>query len=518
MAEALEVSTDAVLERQLVTFHLGHEEFGTDIMHVREIIRFTEGTKVPQAPDYVEGVCNLRGSILPIIDGRARFGMERQQRDENTRVLVVDINGRLTGIVVDRVSEVMRVAVSEVEPAPSIIKNINQDYLDGVVKLNNGQRLIMALNLSRVLEGEEMKNVIEQSITHAGNHDQSTKDIDLDEDQLVTFLLGNEEYAFDIMHVKEIIRVPEITAVPSATQYIEGVVSIRNQLLPIVNMRVFFNMPDAEITDQARVIIVDLGKVTAGFRVDRVQEVIRVSRSVIDPPPLIYSSGEAEQIRGVAKLNEGKRLFMCLNARNLLPIEVMSELAGSDSSSENSDVQTKNIIEEEQLVAFRLGNEEYAIKITDVQEINRMPEVTKMPGTPTYIDGLVNLRGNIIPALNLRHRFGLDKRERDDATRIVIVDVGSSKTGIVVDSVSEVLRFESSLVEETPRIISGNVDAKYISGVGKLNQGKRMVMILDMTKVLQADQGYGEIEQTFEAAGSPPKKTVSKKKTAAKKG
>ncbi len=516
MAEALEVTTDAMSERQLVTFHLGHEEFGTDIMHVREIIRFTEVTKVPQAPNYVEGVCNLRGSILPIIDGRTCFGMERQQRDENTRVVVVDINGRLTGIVVDRVSEVMRVAESDVEPAPSIIRNIDQDYLDGVVKLDNGRRLIMALNLGRVLTAEETEDIISQTVASTGNAAKSEKEIDLDEEQLVTFLLGDEEYAFDIMHVKEIIRVPEITAVPNTTHYIEGVVSIRNQLLPIVNMRVFFNMPDAEITDQTRVIIVDLGKVTAGFRVDRVQEVIRVPKGIIDPPPLIYSSGEAEQIRGVAKMDEGKRLFMCLNALNLLPIEIVSELAGNESHSENDEGQTRNVIEEEQLVAFRLGNEEYAIKITDVQEINRMPEVTKMPGTPSYIEGLVNLRGNIIPALNLRHRFSLERRERDDATRIIIVDVGNRKTGIVVDSVSEVLRFERSLVEETPRIISGGVDAKYISGVGKLNQGKRMVMILDMAKVLQIDQGHGERDQVVKSTGSFQKKPGAKKPAAKK--
>lgn len=518
MAEALEVSTDTNLERQLVTFHLGQEEFGTDIMHVREIIRFTEVTKVPQAPGYVEGVCNLRGSILPIIDGRTRFGMERQKRDENTRVLVVDINGRQMGIVVDRVSEVMRVAESDVEPTPPIIRNIDHDYLDGVVKLDNGQRLIMALNLARVFAGEEMEDVVGQSVTYAGNNKQSEKDIDLDEEQLVTFLLGSEEYTFDIMHVKEIIRVPEITAVPNTNHYIEGVVSIRNQLLPIINLRLFFNMPDTEITDHTRVIIVDLGKITAGFRVDRVQEVIRVPKGIIDPPPLINSSGEAEQIRGVAKLNDGKRLFMCLNARNLLPFDVVSELAGSDSSSESSEAQTKNVIEEEQLVAFRLGNEEYAIKITDVQEINRMPEVTKMPGAPPYIEGLVNLRGNIIPALNLRHRFGLDRRERDDATRIIIVDVGNRKTGIVVDSVSEVLRFEKSLVEETPQIISGNIDAKYISGVGKLNEGKRMVMILDMAKVFQYDGGYDDIVQAPKTSGNQRRKTLSKKKTAEKKG
>ncbi|MZP30293.1 chemotaxis protein [Heliobacterium undosum] len=476
-------------ERQLVTFHLGNEEFGADIMNVREIIRFAEVTKIPQAPDYVEGVCNLRGSILPIIDGRTRFGMDRGQRDENTRVLVVDVSGQVTGIVVDRVSEVLRVAGADIDPPPAVIRNEAVRYLDGVVKLNGGKRLIMALNLEQALTVEsENRDFDLQTAAAAAVREVAAQRAELEEDQLVTFLLGQEEYAFDIMHVKEIIRVPEITAVPNVLHYLEGVVSIRNQLLPIVNMRLYFNMPNVPVTDQSRIIIVDLGQMTAGFRVDRVLEVIRVPRSVIEPPPPIFINGELEQIRGVAKLNEGKRLFMCLNAANLLDADLVSDLLERGESNVVRENQSSSgAIEEEQLVAFRLGKEEFAIKITDVQEINRMTQVTQMPGAPGYVEGLVNLRGNIIPALNLRRRFGMTERTHDDATRIIIVDVGLRKTGIIVDAVTEVLRFERSLVEETPRLLSETVDREYISGVAKLSGGKRMVMILDSERILKIE-------------------------------
>lgn len=484
MAEALNNITEVLEERQLVTFYLGQEEFGVDIMNVRETIRFTEVTKVPQTPDYVEGICNLRGSILPIIDGRSRFGMERRLRDERTRILVVDVKGRVTGIVVDRVSEVLRVNVKDLEPAPAVIRNVEADYLDGVVKLNGGKRLIMALNLEKILTVDLVDNIQTQTIASSVLEQAKSNEVDLDEDQLVTFLLGDEEYAFDIMHVKEIIRVPEITAVPNTSYYIEGVVSIRNHLLPIVNMRSFFGMEDAVITDQSRVIIIDLGNMSAGFKVDRVMEVIRVSKNVIEPPPVVFSSSESEQIRGVAKLNQGARLLMCLNAQNLLSAAIVKELVGETEEILEEKLD-KQLMEEEQLVAFRLGNEEFAIKITDVQEINRYTEVVRMPGTPAYFDGLVNLRGNIIPVLNLRRRFNLEERANDDSTRIIIVDVGNQKNGVVVDSVSEVLRFDRSLVEETPKILSNDVDAKYINGVCKLNNGKRMVLILDLQHALK---------------------------------
>lgn len=485
MSEAVEQKQDSLSERQLVTFHLGNDEFGADIMHVREIVRLTEVTKVPQAPAYVEGVCNLRGHILPIIDGRTRLGLERGQRDESTRVLVVDVRGRATGIIVDRVSEVLRVSTADIEPAPSVVRAIDGDYLEGMVKLNDGKRIIMFLNINQIITVEQVEAVkTEGTNILAAERDAKVKE-ELEEDQLVTFLLSNEEYAFNIMHVKEIIRVQQITSVPNVPSYVEGVLSLRDQLLPIINMRVFFNLPDSKATDQSRIIVVDLGKITAGFRVDKVSEVVSVQRRLIEPPPLVFGGDEAGQIRGVAKLNDGKRLIMCLNANNLLPMDVVNEVVGEQTGEDTKRLLEKGTIDEEQLVAFRVDNEEFAIKITDVQEINRMAEVTHMPGAPSYIDGLVNLRGNIIPALNLRRRFGLAERKRDESTRVIIVDTGNRKTGVVVDAVSEVLRFDRSLVEETPDVVAGSVDTRYISGVGKLNGGKRMVMILNLKQLLR---------------------------------
>jgi len=487
MDEDIQTRKEDFEERQLVTFYIGNDEFGSDIMHVREIIRLAEVTKVPQAPGYVEGVCNLRGNILPIIDGRTRLGLERRQKDENTRVLVVDVHGKSTGIVVDRMSEVLRVNQSDIEDAPQIVQGTDSNYIEGMVKLNEGKRIITALNISNIITTEKIEEIKQAGKSTIVKADSKEKTTDIEEEQLVTFLLGDEEYAFSIMDVKEIIRVEQITAIPNVPKYVEGVIAIRNRLLPIINMRSFFELPAVEPTDQARIIIVDLGKITAGFWVDKVAEVISIPKKIIDPPPAVFHTDEIGQIRGVAKLNDGKRLIMCLNATKLLSTEIIEEVIGGRQEGTVSDEESTDkgsVISEEQLVAFRIAGEEYAVKITDVQEINRMSEVTHMPGAPSYIDGLVNLRGNVIPALNLRRRFDLPEHERNDATRIIIVDTGNRKTGIVVDAVSEVLRFDRSLVEDTPEIVSTSVDTRYISGVGKLDNGNRMVMILELSQVL----------------------------------
>ncbi len=139
---------------QLVSFNIGSEEFGVDILKVQEINRMVEITKVPQAPHYVEGVINLRGKVIPIIDLRKRFNLEIKEYDKNTRIVVVDIGGHITGMVVDSVSEVLRLPSNTIEAPPEIVAGVNSEYIRGVAKLED--RLLIFLDLSKVIDVDEM--------------------------------------------------------------------------------------------------------------------------------------------------------------------------------------------------------------------------------------------------------------------------------------------------------------------------------------------------------------------------
>lgn len=477
-------------ERQLVTFLLGEDEFGVDIMDVKEIIRVPEVTRVPNAPSYVEGACNLRGKVLPIIDGRTRFNLERKAKDENSRVLVIDVEGKATGVVVDKVSEVMRVHTADIEEPPQIVKNVDSDYINGIVKLENGNRLIMVLDVVRALNVEstvkEEVNGQEETLYQHSTMANSTSVESIDEEQLVSFLLEKEEYAIGIMKVKEIIRTPQIVKVPNCEAYIEGVVSIRNNLLPIINLRTYFGMEHLDINDHTRILVVDMGNFTAGIMVDKVLEVLRVPRSIIQPPPKFSTQG-GEELQGVAKLNNGKRIILMLEPSKLISAEEISGISSTEGFGEQEaggDNIARQVVDEEQLVTFKIDSVEYGVKIANVQEINRMTEVTKIPRAPYYIEGIVNLRGNIIPALDLRRFFNLPEKQVTDTTRIIIIDLEGKRTGIVVDAVSEVLRFERNLIEAPPESLSSGVDSDFVEGVGKLHDGKRMILILDISKIL----------------------------------
>jgi purine-binding chemotaxis protein CheW len=138
---------------QLVTFNIGDEEFGVEILKVQEIIRMMGITRVPKAPDFVEGVINLRGKVIPIIDLRRRFGMIAQEHDKHTRIIVLEINAVIVGFVVDSVSEVLRIPANTVEPPPAIISGIESEYISGVGKL--ADRLLILLDMDRLLSRGE---------------------------------------------------------------------------------------------------------------------------------------------------------------------------------------------------------------------------------------------------------------------------------------------------------------------------------------------------------------------------
>ncbi|MFW5652702.1 MAG: chemotaxis protein CheW [Planctomycetota bacterium] len=142
---------------QLVTFEVANEEFAVDILSVQEINRMLELTRVPQSPPEVEGVINLRGKIIPVVDLRKRFGMATTDHSSDSRIVVVEVSGRVIGFVVDRVHEVLRISSSIVEPPPSMVCSIDSDFIAGVGKLKD--RLLILLDLERLFGGELLGHV-----------------------------------------------------------------------------------------------------------------------------------------------------------------------------------------------------------------------------------------------------------------------------------------------------------------------------------------------------------------------
>ncbi len=144
-------------EIQLVVFRLAKEEYGVDIQQVREIIKVIDITRVPKAPEFVEGVINLRGQITPIMDLRKRLDLPELERGDETRIIIIELGKHVVGLIVDAVAEVHRIPEKNIDPPPTISAEVGAEFINGVGKL--GDRLLILLDLKKVLSKKEEKQL-----------------------------------------------------------------------------------------------------------------------------------------------------------------------------------------------------------------------------------------------------------------------------------------------------------------------------------------------------------------------
>lgn len=157
-------------ELQVVGFRIGRETFGLPISVVREIIRVPDITSVPNAPHYIEGVINLRGRIIPVVDLRKRFGDKSAEANKKNRIVVVEMQNRAIGLIVNAASEVLRIPPAEIEAPHNVFQEGEMDYITGVGKLNG--RLVILLDLNRILQRGELRHleeVVESAAVPAGS-------------------------------------------------------------------------------------------------------------------------------------------------------------------------------------------------------------------------------------------------------------------------------------------------------------------------------------------------------------
>ena len=155
--------------KQFISFSIGEEEYGLELLRVKEVIRIREITWLPKAPSFVKGIINLRGDVIPIIDLRDKFGLESREQTAQTRVIVVEVEGRLMGMVVDSASQVVRIPADQIDPPPPMLGGFSQEFITGVGKLDD--KLIILLNTDAILTMDEMKalNTIDRATADASS-------------------------------------------------------------------------------------------------------------------------------------------------------------------------------------------------------------------------------------------------------------------------------------------------------------------------------------------------------------
>lgn len=494
--------------RQFVTFIAGNEVFAVDMAPVQEIIRVPDVVKVPLAPHTLEGLANLRGKVLPIISLRRIFGFEEVDYDDSTRAVVIDI-GQPLGFVVDRVASVVGVEPGRIEGVESIRSTVNSELLSGMIKDVGGHAMIMVLDFAKLiaLEFAEISNLAKKAgliSNHVAGAEQDDDDLS-DELQLVSFEVADQEYAMAIEDVQEIVQIPEeIIHVPHSESHVMGIMTLRNRLLPLVNLRRMFDLASRDNDDHSRIVVVSLGSASVGIVMDSVNEVLRVAKSDVDAmPALLARDGDLADISEICRLDNGKRLVSIISADNLFrhssvkeALTTVETLSDDTMQQTDADADDEVLDDDEQVVVFRLGKEEFGVPIDSVQEIVRVPEeLTHVPKAPPFVEGVINLRGSVLPVIDLRRRLGMSVVERSDRQRVMVFLIAGMRTGFIVDSVAEVLKIHKNSIEPAPHLSSEQ--ARLLARMANLEKQKRMVQLIEPSHLIDG----GDRAQLAELGG-----------------
>ncbi len=492
--QSVSTPDEATDERKgYVAFWLGEQRMAVPMERVLEIIRVPETVAVPLGADCLDGLANLRGNVLPVVDLRAALGMDPGERTEEARVVVADCGGPL-GLRVDRIDRVLHAAPDAIHSPEELGRAESARFLDGMIRLDGGT-LVSVLHLDRLVAERVGAAVAERAgegprvggrgagTTGAGGPSADPGDDGETDSQFVVVGLADEEYAFPIAAVEEIVRMPaDVSRIPGETGAVEGVTELRGGVLALVSLRRLFGFPGRDPDEGTRVLVVrpQPGAPRVGVVVDRVREVVHVPQSVREPvPEVLRRSAGMRQIAELCRLGD-ERLVSVVSVGALVEAEAVRRALEATGSGPQGTSGDGGGAEDADLrfVVFRLGDESYGVSVEAVQEIIRVPDrLTRVPRTPAFVKGLANLRGAALPVLDLRVRFGIEPAERTEDERILVLDVGGARAGFVVDGVSEVRAVAPAWIEPAPEL--SEAQARVIRRVVRLPDGGRLILLVE---------------------------------------
>lgn len=497
-------------EGQFVSFELAGEKFAVPMAPVQEIIRLPEVARLPLAPPALLGLANLRGRVLPLLSLRRLVGLPDLPQNDASRALVIHC-GQALGFLVDRVCSVLHVEAGELQPAAGIQSVVQADCLTGLIRRpgpDGRDDLLMVLDFDLLVqrafqavqrEAAARAEAPGREAVPAATQGAAADGESASELRMVSFTVAGQEYALPIDDVQEIVQLPEtVTALPQAPAHVRGVISLRQRLLPLVDLRSLFQLGAAAADAHQRIVVVSLpGCGPVGLVTDAVKEVLSVPRQHSDAvPELLTRDRQLAEFDAICRLDDGRRLVSVLSSARLIGLDavraasVFTQGLQADTSpapdlepAMQDTASPASVQDDLQLVIFRLGAEEFGVPIMAVQEIVRVPEqLTKVPRTPTFVEGVINLRGAVLPVIDQRCRLGLPPLARNDRQRIMVFTLGEQRTGFIVDSVAEVLRVPRTSLAPAPAL--SDAQGRMIREVARLD-GQRLILLIDPPQLLQ---------------------------------
>ena len=471
---------------RFLTFKSEGRFYALPAQSVSEVARMPPVARVPQAPPSLLGLANLRGAVLPVASVRALLGHANAATTNSSRLIVLE-GASPVALAVDEVSNLVRIAPEKLKTAEADIASESGEHLRGVFESNS--HITKILDIPELLRrGFAQTAPKPQSLAATIGPTKIIQNsaVEMIRQRLVTFDVAGQDYALPLEVVREIVTAPEnLTFVPGSDDAVRGVMAYRNGLLPLLSLRRLLGLPSAVLTRE-KVLIVAIGDVLIGFVADRTRAVLSVDPDRVEPAPAILAAragGEA-QVKEIYRAGQG-RLVSILAPERLLRDDVMQKLLQGNATMKvkTDDIRDESDSEELRFLVFRLDDNEFALPIDAVEEVAQVPDqITRLPKTPKFLEGVVNLRGEVLPVVDQRRRFDMPATTASANRRLVVVRTEQHRAGLIVDSVSEVLRCSPDNIQPSPDLTGDALGI--VHSVINLEAHGRIILLLDPSELL----------------------------------
>jgi purine-binding chemotaxis protein CheW len=484
-----EATPDTGAVRRFLTFRLAGTLYALPAESVSEVIHVPAAARVPQSPTALLGLANLRGTVLPLVGLRELLGLADTAGAAASKAIVLDA-GTPVALAVESVESLAAIAADRIEVREAELSARHGELLRGTFRSDTDAEVAKILDIEGLLAAAFAQRGRAQRQPRAGTgaaKDAQGASMDAGPAaMLVTFDVAGQEFALDLESVQEILPAPAtLVAVPRAEALVLGVTSLRDRLLPLLSLRGLLGFaPKAAADGREKVVVMRVGGAQVGLVADRARAILAAHPSAIDPIPSVLAAragGEA-RLKAIYRGEDGRRLVSILMPEQLFREDVMRRL-GDGGQNESTPRGDSRQTSELQFLVFRLGNDEFGLPIDSVDEVTEVPaKITKLPKTPKFLEGVVNLRGDVLPVIDQRPRFDMPALRESDRRRLVVVRTARHRAGLIVDSVSDVLRVAAGSVEPPPDLTEQI--ARLVRGVINLEQSQRMVLVLDPSELL----------------------------------
>lgn len=481
---------------RFLTFHVGEQLYALKSEDVLEVIRVPAVARVPQGPPALLGIANLRGTVLPITGLRQLLGRSAAAAGSSARAIVLDL-GAPIAVVVDSVAALEYGGEEQIDRRPKEVGADGAERLLGVLSIAKDQRVAKILDINAMLEAAfasrsraRQRDTKLSATARVQDERRGSEEIE----SLVTFDVAGQEFALPLADVQEIIAAPaSVTGVARSEAVVLGLTSVRDALLPLLSLRALLGFPARQAgADQEKVLVVRVGGARVGLVADRARAVVAADIRLVDPvpPALAARTGGESRIRSVYRGDAGRRLISILSSQQLFRDDVMQKLNVEERAQSAAAAPAEPSARHElTFLVFRLGDDEFGLPIEAVVEVARVPDqITRLPKTPKFLEGVVNLRGDVLPVIDQRRRFDMPALENPEGRRLIVVKTERHRAGVIVDSVSDVLRSSANAVAPAPELTDET--SRLVRGVVNLASSNRIVLLLDPMELLtRAEQG-----------------------------